>query len=91
VVSGEVGIGGTDATDHLNHLWCAADRHLDIRDGDRYCGLDSGDPKMLIAGGFVAAVSTLALAQEFVEWRSRTKGKVSEASLVQRQLLPPAA
>jgi hypothetical protein len=32
--------------------------------------LDGGDPQMLIAGGFVAAVSTVAVAQEFVEWRS---------------------
>jgi hypothetical protein len=46
---------------------------------------------MLIAGGCIAAVSTVVLAEEFVEWRSRTKGKVSEASPVQRQLLPPAA
>jgi hypothetical protein len=46
---------------------------------------------MLIAGGCIAAVSTVVLAEEFVEWRSRTKGKASEASPVQRQLLPPAA
>jgi len=46
---------------------------------------------MLLAGGCIAAVSTVVLAEEFVEWRSRTEGKVSEASPVQRQLLPPAA
>jgi hypothetical protein len=33
--------------------------------------LDSGGPKwLLLAGGFVAAVSTVALVQEFLEWRS---------------------
>ena len=37
---------------------------------------------MLIGGGCIAAVSTVVLAEEFVEWRSRTKGKVSEASPV---------
>jgi hypothetical protein len=32
--------------------------------------LDSGGPKWLLAAaGFVAAVSTVALAEEFVEWR----------------------
>jgi hypothetical protein len=40
---------------------------------------------MLIVGGCIAAVSTVALADEFVEWRSRPK-----ASPVKR-LLPPAA
>jgi len=54
--------------------------------------LDSGEPKwLLVAAGFVAATITVTLVQEFVEWRSRTRGKVSEASPVQRQLLPPAA
>jgi hypothetical protein len=36
------------------------------------------------AGECIAAVSTVVLAEEFVEWRSRTKGKVSEASPVKR-------
>jgi hypothetical protein len=44
----------------------------------------SGFNLMLIAGGCIAAVSTVVLAEEFVEWRSRTKGKVSEASPVKR-------
>jgi len=35
--------------------------------------LDGGDPQMLVAGGFVAAVSTVAVAQEFVEWRSHPR------------------
>jgi hypothetical protein len=36
--------------------------------------LDSGGPKwLLLAGGFVAAVSTVALVEEFVEWRSGPK------------------
>ena len=39
---------------------------------------------MLLAGGCIAAVSTVVLAEEFVEWRSRTRGKVSEASPVKR-------
>jgi pilus assembly protein TadC len=40
--------------------------------------LDSGGPKWLLAAaGFVAAVSTVALAEEFVEWRSRPKAKAS--------------
>ena len=30
---------------------------------------------MLIAGGCIAAVSTVVLAEGIVEWRSRTKGK----------------
>jgi hypothetical protein len=48
--------------------------------------LDSGGPKwLLIVGAFVAAVSTVALVEEFVEWRS------GPASPVQRQLLPPAS
>jgi hypothetical protein len=37
---------------------------------------------MLIAGGCIAAVSTVVLAEEFVEWRSRTRGKVLETSPV---------
>jgi hypothetical protein len=39
---------------------------------------------MLVAGGSIAAVSTVVLAEEFVEWRYRTRGKVSEASPVKR-------
>jgi hypothetical protein len=46
---------------------------------------------MLFASGCFAAVSAVALAEEFVEWRSLPTGKVSEASPVKRQLLPPAA
>jgi hypothetical protein len=38
---------------------------------------------MLIAGGCIAAVSTVVLAEEFVEWRSRPRGKAPEASPVQ--------
>jgi hypothetical protein len=30
---------------------------------------------MLIAGGCIAAISTVVLAEECVEWRSRTRGK----------------
>ena len=41
--------GGSDATDHLYHLWCAADRHLDRRDGDRYCGI--GQRRTQMAAG----------------------------------------
>jgi hypothetical protein len=38
--------------------------------------LDSGGPKwLLLAGGFVAVVSTLALVEEFVEWRSGPKAE----------------
>jgi hypothetical protein len=51
--------------------------------------LDSGGPKwLLVAGGFVAAVSTLALVEEFVEWRSRPKGKAVDT--LPMQLVPPA-
>ena len=39
---------------------------------------------MLLAGGCIAAVSTAVLAEQFVDWRSRTRGKVSEASPVKR-------
>jgi hypothetical protein len=36
--------------------------------------LDSGGPNwLLLAGGFVAAVSTVALVEEFLEWRSGPK------------------
>jgi membrane protein implicated in regulation of membrane protease activity len=44
--------------------------------------LDS--PEMLIAGGLVAAILTVALAQEFVEWRSRPR--TTESSLEQRSI-----
>jgi hypothetical protein len=45
--------------------------------------LDSGEPKwLLVAAGFVAATITVTLVQEFIEWRSRPRGKVSEASPV---------
>jgi hypothetical protein len=38
--------------------------------------LDSGGPNwLLLAAGFVAAVSTVALVQEFLEWRSGPKGE----------------
>jgi hypothetical protein len=45
---------------------------------------------MLIAGGTLAAFSTVALAEEFVEWRSRPRRKGQEASPVRKQLRPPA-
>jgi hypothetical protein len=42
---------------------------------------------MLLAGACVASfISSVALAEEFVEWHRH-----SEASPVQRQLLPPAS
>jgi len=42
---------------------------------------------LLVAGGcFVAFASSVSLAEELVEWRRHR-----EASLVQRQLLPPAS
>jgi hypothetical protein len=44
----------------------------------------SGLNLLLLAGECIAAVSTVVLAEEFVEWRSRTRGKVSEASPVKR-------
>jgi hypothetical protein len=31
---------------------------------------------LLLAGGCIAAVSTVVLAEEFVQWHSRTRGKV---------------
>ena len=37
---------------------------------------------MLVAGGCIAAASTVVLVEEFVEWRSRTRGKVLETSPV---------
>jgi ABC-type glucose/galactose transport system permease subunit len=43
---------------------------------------------VLFAGGTIAAGITVALAEEFVEWRSRPRGKVQEASPVERRLLP---
>jgi hypothetical protein len=47
--------------------------------------LDSGEPKwLLVVAGFVAATITVTLVQEFVEWRSRSRGNVSEASPVKR-------
>jgi hypothetical protein len=45
---------------------------------------DGDGPKMLVTGGLVAAITTIGLAQELAGWRSRPKGKVSEASPVQR-------
>ena len=39
---------------------------------------------MLLAGGCIAAISTVILAEECVEWRSRTRGKASEASPAKR-------
>jgi hypothetical protein len=44
--------------------------------------LDS--PEMLIAGGLVAAILTVALAQEFVEWRSRPR--TTKSALEQRSI-----
>ena len=42
---------------------------------------------MLVAGGCVASfISSVVLVEEFVEWHRH-----SEASQVQRQLLPPAS
>ena len=35
----------------------------------------SGFNLLLLAGECIAAISTVVLAEEFVEWRSRTKGK----------------
>jgi hypothetical protein len=47
--------------------------------------LDSGGPTWLLAAaGFVAAVSTVALAEELVEWRSRPKTRKS--ALEQRSI-----
>jgi hypothetical protein len=47
--------------------------------------LDSGGPNWLLAvAGFVAAVSTLALAEEFVEWRSRLS--TTKSALEQRSI-----
>ena len=48
----------------------------------------SGFTLMLFGGGIIAVATTIALAEEFNEWRSRRRGK---ATLVQRQLHPPAA
>ena len=39
---------------------------------------------LLLAGECIAAISTVVLAEEFVEWRSRIRRKVSEASPVKR-------
>jgi hypothetical protein len=39
---------------------------------------------MLIAGGCIVAASTVALAEAFIEWRSRSRGNVSEASPLKR-------
>jgi hypothetical protein len=44
----------------------------------------SGFNLLLLAGECIAAVSTVVLAEEFVEWRSRTRGKVSAASPIKR-------
>ena len=46
--------------------------------------LNSDDPEMLIACGLVAAISTAALADEFVEWRSRPRTR--KVSLEQRSI-----
>jgi hypothetical protein len=43
---------------------------------------------VLFAGAVFAAISTVALAEEFVEWRSRRKGKAADTLPVQS--LPPA-
>jgi hypothetical protein len=40
--------------------------------------------EMLIAGGLVAAILTVALAQEFVEWRSRPR--TTKSALEQRSI-----
>jgi hypothetical protein len=46
---------------------------------------DSGGPKWLLAAaGFVAAVTTVALAEEFIEWRSRLS--TTKSSLGQRSI-----
>jgi hypothetical protein len=47
---------------------------------------DGDGPKMLIAGGLVAVITTVALAQELGEWGRRT-----EPSPVKRLMLPPAS
>jgi membrane protein YdbS with pleckstrin-like domain len=47
--------------------------------------LDSGGPKwLLLAGGFVAAVSTVALVEEFVERHSGPR--TTKSSLEQRSI-----
>ena len=46
----------------------------------------SGLNLLLLAGECIAAVSTVVLAEELVEWRRRR-----EASVVHRQLLPPTS
>jgi hypothetical protein len=47
--------------------------------------LDSGGPKwLLLAGGFVAAVSTGALVEEFLEWHSHPG--TTKSSLEQRSI-----
>jgi hypothetical protein len=47
---------------------------------------DGDGLKMLIAGGLVAAITTVALAQELGEWRRHT-----EASPLKRLSLPPVS
>jgi len=39
---------------------------------------------LLLAGECIAAASTAVLAEEFIEWRSRSRGSVSEALPVKR-------
>jgi hypothetical protein len=47
--------------------------------------LDSGGPNWLLAAaGFVAAVSTVVLVEEFLEWRSRPN--TTKSALEQRSI-----
>jgi hypothetical protein len=46
---------------------------------------DSGGPNWLLASaGFVAAVTTVALAEEFIEWRSRPKASQTQIAASRR-------
>jgi hypothetical protein len=74
--------GGSDATD-LSSVYGALLIAIWIGVmGIVVAVLDS--PEMLIAGGLVAAILTVALAQEFVEWRSRPR--TTKSSLEQRSI-----
>jgi hypothetical protein len=78
-------MGGNHAT---HHLLRAVGRHWLCSTASVIWVLNFGDLKwMLLAGGCVASfISSVALAEEFFEWHRH-----SEASPVQRQLLPPAS
>jgi hypothetical protein len=71
-----IGIGGNHETDrHFR----ADGRHVRRLDGER-----SGFNLLLLAGECIAAVSTVVLAEEFVEWRSRPSA--TKSSLEQRSI-----